>query len=60
MDAKILALMALLSLAALAAGYPTKDDRRDRTDMEALRLINKIVREQVFYGAKCGQKFNGS
>ena len=45
MNAKILTLIALLSLAALAAGYPTKDDR---TDMDALRLINKIAREQLF------------
>ena len=52
MDGKILALMALLSLAALAAGYPTKDDQHYRTDMEALRLFNKIAREQVFKQGK--------
>ena len=39
--------MALLSLAALAAGFPTIYNRRDRTDMDALRLISKIAREQV-------------
>ena len=48
MNAKLLTLMALLSLAALAAGFPTQNDRRDRTDMDALRLISKIAREQVF------------
>ena len=48
MNAKILALMALLSLAALAAGYPTNDDGHDRTNMDALKLINKIAREQLF------------
>ena len=48
MSVKLLTLMALLSLAALAAGFPTQNDRRDRTDMDALRLISKIAREQVF------------
>ena len=48
MDAKLLTLMALLSLAALAAGFPTRNDQRDRTDMDALRLINMIAREQIF------------
>ena len=47
MNAKLLTLMALLSLAALAAGSPY-DNKRDRTDMDALRLIGEIAREQVF------------
>ena len=48
MDAKILTLMALLSLAALTAGFPSQNDRRVRTEIDALRLISKIAREQVF------------
>ena len=48
MNARILTLMALLSLTALAAGYPTQNDQRDRTEMDALKLINEIAREQVF------------
>ena len=48
MNAKLLALMALLSLAALAAGFPTQNDQRDRTEIDALKLINKIAREQIF------------
>ena len=48
MNAKLLALMALLSLAALAAGYPTKNDQHDQTEMDALKLINQIAREQIF------------
>ena len=48
MNTKLLALMALLSLAALAAGYPTRNDRRNPTEMDALKLINEIARKQVF------------
>ena len=48
MNTKILTLMALLSLAALAAGYPTQSDQRNPTEMDALKLINEIAREQVF------------
>ena len=48
MNAKLLTLMALLSLAALAAGFPTQNDRHDQTEMDALKLINKIAQEQIF------------